>query len=97
MNWKTKSSIGLLSSFGRDGYKFRLYENRVAISKVDGTRLTWEEVQEAKQLSIGDLVAIEVYPIEEETVNLRHTRHLWFSDNITCLVEKECIHEEFNQ
>ena len=98
MNWKKISSIGLIEtrSIGTT-YKVRIYLHRLAIWRQDGERLTWEEVQEVKQFIWGNLVAIEIYPAQEDVVNKRHTRHLWWSREIEDVVSQECRHPEFNE
>ena len=93
--WREKSSIGLLDTVVTMHHKIRVYKNRLAIWRTDGQRMTWEELQLAKQQIWGDRVAIEVYPAQKDVVNLRHTRHLWSAPLIDIAVSKECRHEEF--
>ena len=95
MNWKEKVSLGLIEVIELKDHKVRRYENRIAIWRNDGRRLSWEEIQKVKQEVWGDALAIEVYPAECDVVNLRHTRHLWKGDEITNAVNKLCQHREF--
>lgn len=40
--------------------------------------ISWEELMEAKrQVGLGDAFALEIYPPDEDAVNLSNTRHLW--------------------
>lgn len=96
MSFRNKSSVGLLEIKNLEEHYVRVYSNRISIWRKDGERLSWEEVQKIKCEVIGDTIAIEVYPADIEVVNLRHTRHLWFGEEITKTVFLECHHEEFN-
>lgn len=96
MSFRNKSSVGLLQIKHLEEHYVRVYSNRISIWRKDGERLSWEEVQKIKCEVIGDTIAIEVYPADIEVVNLRHTRHLWFGEEITKTVFLECHHEEFN-
>ena len=95
MRWHEKASVGLLAELVLGSYKVRKYENRIAISRVDGDRLTWEQVQMVKQAVWGDRTCLEVYPPESSVVNLRHTRHLWHSPQLEQIIKAQCIHPEF--
>lgn len=87
---------GLLGRATYDGtHRVRFYEGRIAVSRVDGERLTWDELQAVKRQTIGDVTAIEVYPPKRMEVNLRHTRHLWYGPEVTRFVDKNCRHPEF--
>ena len=97
MGFKTTSAYGLLYKGTIGAYAYREYVDRLAIWKVDGQRLTWEEVQEAKTLIWGDRVAIEVYPKNTDVVNKRHTRHLWSTPSLILVVEALCRHPEFSK
>ena len=98
MTFKEKAEIGLLELrvIGLT-YKVRIYQDRLAIWRQDGKRLTWEEVQEVKQMVWGDLIAVEVYPPQSDVINKRHTRHLWSTHDLRSTVLKDCIHEEFRR
>jgi len=96
MNFRQKSNIGLIEIKNLDNHYVRIYKDRISMWRKDGERLSWEEVQEIKCQVIGDTVAIEVYPASCDVVNLRHTRHLWFGEEITKTVFFNCHHEEFN-
>ncbi len=40
--------------------------------------LTWDEMQEIKrQIGMGDMYAVEVYPRDRDVVNVANMRHLW--------------------
>jgi hypothetical protein len=95
MRWIDKAADGLLILSRRGDYQVRVYKDRLAISRNDGDRLTWEELQKVKQEVWGDAVCIEVYPAESDVVNLRHTRHLWCTPEIETLVSRVCKHPEF--
>lgn len=95
MDWRDKANYELLREYTHGLYIVREYANRLAISRIDKNRLTWEELQSEKQLLLGDTICIEVFPASDDVVNLRHTRHLWFSDTITECVKSECVHAEF--
>ena len=46
---------------------------------VDGIR--WEELQRLKaECGFGDRDAVEVYPAEQDVVNVANFRHLWVMD-----------------
>lgn len=94
MSWKERAAIGKVGEYADEKYKARIYLNRIAISKRDGERLTWEEVQEAKQRILGDMPCIEIYPAQCDVINLRHTRHLWHGQEISMIVQL-CKHPEF--
>lgn len=79
------------------GHQVRIYENRLAISRFDGERLTWEEVQAVKQKVWGDRLCIEIYPSASDVVNLRHTRHLWWEPHLELIVKAMCWHPEFDR
>ncbi|HUU53145.1 MAG TPA: hypothetical protein VMW44_00725 [Candidatus Bathyarchaeia archaeon] len=101
MSFAVKHKIGLLEESNiclkkEVIYRFRLYKNRAAIWRKDGGKLSWDELQDAKQCLIGDQVAIEVYPSKKDVVNKKNTRHLWFSKEISDIVKAKCIHPEFD-
>lgn len=73
----------------------QLYENesganRLSISRTDrsATRpgsstdgITWDELQELKrQAGFGDRDAVEIYPKDQDVVNVANMRHLWILD-----------------
>lgn len=95
--WEQKASEGLLRKVEHGPYLVREYEDRLAIWRKDGDRLTWEELQQVKQDLWGDCVAIEVYPPESEAINLRHTRHLWWTSLLELAVWRSCCHAEFSK
>ena len=94
-NWRVNAGIGLIAVRDLGIHLVRIYENRIAIWRKDGRRLGWEELQNIKETIWGDRVAIEVYPAAADVVNLRHTRHLWWSKDLECMVIKNCKAEEF--
>jgi len=96
MNWKDKAEVGLIETQNIGStHKVRVYSDRLAIWRQDGHRLTWEGIQEVKQMVWGNTVAVEVYPAQADVVNERHTRHLWSTNSITDAVAKDCVHPEF--
>lgn len=95
-NWDKKAAVGLISVCELEAHNVRIYANRIAISRKDGNRMGWEELQHVKQTVWGDEIAIEVYPAEADVVNLRHTRHLWKSQRLTDAVVQDCRHPEFD-
>jgi len=98
MKWKNKVSSGLLRTDDLPLHKVRVYQNRLAIWRKDGERLSWEELQEVKENIWGDAVAVEIYPKNCDVVNLRPTRHLWkLTQPVEQSVLTECSHIEFLQ
>lgn len=95
MRWRDKANIGLIEEKSVGSYRVRIYTNRLAIWKNDGGRLTWEELQKVKQEIWGNRVAIEIYPSDKDVINLRHTRHLWWTEELENTVKQICKHEEF--
>jgi hypothetical protein len=93
--WSAIASIGLLNTIELDSHLVRIYSNRIAIWRKDGARLGWEELQSVKEKVWGNRVAVEVYPAKCDVVNLRHTRHLWWSEDLERMVKSVCIHAEF--
>lgn len=60
----------------------RLSINR---TRMDGDRwadgITWDELQRVKrELGLGNVWAVEVYPPDAELVNVANVRHLWLMD-----------------
>lgn len=99
--WHVRAEVGLLCNIeirqGGVGYLIREYDNRLAVSRDDGERMTWEELQTVKsRLWGGGRIAIEVYPADSKVVNLRHTRHLWCGVEIARVVRAKCQHPEFD-
>lgn len=97
MKWKNKISYGMIEVTEILEHKVRVYENRLAISRLDGKNQTWEELQQVKNSIWGaDCVAIEIYPKESGVVNIKPTRHLWkLSENVEREILKQCNHIEF--
>ena len=97
MRWRSRVGVDLVRTFSPDSiHMVRKYPNRLAIWRKDGNRLTWEELQKIKCLVWGDdIVAVEVYPCNDDVVNIKHTRHLWTSTEIREAVKKCCRHPEF--
>lgn len=43
-----------------------------------GDNLTWDEMQEIKrQVGMGDMYAIEIFPRDRDLVNVANMRHIW--------------------
>lgn len=96
MKWDEKAAVGLLRQHDLSDHRIREYGNRLAIWRKDGARLTWNEVQQVKQSVWGDRVAVEVYPAQSDVINIKNTRHLWWSESLSALVAGECVHPEFS-
>lgn len=44
-------------------------------------RISWDDLQRLKrEAGYGDMWAVEVYPVDDETVNVANMRHLWLLD-----------------
>jgi hypothetical protein len=97
MQYHEASPIGLIQVWAFGDYVVREYRNRLAISRDDTGRLTWEEVQFVKSLIWGSKTyAVEIYPPDADVVNTRHTRHIWRLPALAELqVRGSCTHEEF--
>lgn len=88
MSWKEKSSIGLQKIERIDGFLVRFYADRIAVQSRNDLAISWEQLQEVKNKALGnDTIAIEVFPPESKVVNLRNTRHLWFSPRVDDLAQ----------
>lgn len=49
----------------------------------DRRPISWEELMEVKRdVGFGDCWAVEVYPPEEDAVNVSDMRHLWLVDDV---------------
>lgn len=98
MKWKDKASVGLLDIVDIGDHKIRMYENRLAIWRKDGKPLTWDELQEVKEILWEGELAIELYPKEEDVINIKNTRHLWkLDDEINKIILGKCKHIEFKK
>ena len=91
-DWRERASVGLLRTIEIGEHRIREYADRLAIWRVDGERLGWEELQLVKELVWPGIVAMELYPAHKNVVNLRHTRHLW---RAPASVIDKCRHPEF--
>jgi hypothetical protein len=101
VNWKERSSVGLLDvkllfASTPKRYLVRRYADRIAVQSKDETAISWEVLQNIKREVLGDVVAIEVFPMDADVVNLQNTRHLWFGDAVNEVV-KACTHPEFTE
>ena len=95
MGWKEKANVGLMRIDKIDGFAVRFYADRIAIQSRNDVVISWEQLQAVKNKALGiDAVAIEIFPPDSEVVNLRNTRHLWFSPEISSVVSW-CRHPEF--
>lgn len=92
-------SVLLHSNHGewREKFYYREYEDRLAIWRADWKNLTWEEVQAVKEVLWPGRVCVEIYPAEKDVVNLRPTRHLWYTPGLEFMVDAECRHPEFEK
>lgn len=95
MPWRDRAEAGMIRTAETPLHFIRVYANRIAVSRHDGGRLTWEELQAVKQQMLGDRTCIEIYPAASNVVNLRHTRHLWWSQEISLAVKAIPEHPEF--
>jgi len=81
---------GLRDVVSNELYWVRIYDNRLAIARWDGEVMSWEELQGVKNEIWGeDTIAVEYYPQQDNVVNKRNTRHLWWFTGILP------FHEEF--
>lgn len=95
-SWQERASVGMLKDINAYGCRVRCYANRLAITPIDGRILSWAELQTIKESFWPGDVAVEVYPREEDVVNLWNTRHLWRGTMLSDSVESECNHPEFD-
>lgn len=67
--------------FLEEGNTVRISVNRTMVkygSLYWEENLTWDELQDIKrQVGFGDRCAVEVYPQDEDLVNVANMRHLW--------------------
>jgi len=75
---------GLLAAWSNNHVAAQLFRVRgieafrLSIRRFDEVPLTWDEVQDAKNKTIGaDAMAIEIYPPADELVDVANMRHLW--------------------
>jgi hypothetical protein len=74
----------LIQLFAEPGCACRMSVNR---TKLLGTGrwddgLTWDELQRVKSIAgYGDAWAVEIYPHDDEVVNVANMRHLWILPN----------------
>jgi len=73
----------LLVQYYEDKGHRRISVNRADVdvkarSWTDG--ITWDELQEAKEKTVGDVWAVEIYPPADRLVNVANIRHLWLLD-----------------
>lgn len=48
---------------------------------VDG--ITWEQIQRIKsELGFGDRIAVEIYPEDNQVVNVANMRHIWLVEDV---------------
>ena len=98
MKWSKMVSVGLIDVVELACHKVRVYENRLAIWRKDGGFLTWDELQEIKELFWEGQLAIELYPKQSQVVNIKNTRHLWqVDDNTSMKILEQCSHLEFER
>lgn len=95
MSWKEKADFGLQKIEKINGFVVRFYSDRIAIQSWNDVAISWEQLQDVKNKALGsDAIAIEIFPVDSAVVNLRNTRHLWFSPEISDMVAR-CRHPEF--
>jgi hypothetical protein len=94
MNWKERAACGLIRTERIGDFTVRVYKDRIAIRGVSECAISWEILQKIKRQVLGDVVAVEIFPIDSDVVNLANTRHLWFSPNLAGFLS-QYTHEEF--
>lgn len=70
--------------FARDNSANRLSISRNELDNTGQWRadISWEEIQALKaQCGFGDRHAVEIYPSDEDVVNVANMRHIWVLDN----------------
>ena len=79
--WKSKNFLAVL--WNKGGYD-RLSVNRTSTDRLTGSwrdGITWDELQLIKaQCGFGDRWAVEVFPPDDQVVNVSAMRHLWLLD-----------------
>lgn len=80
--WRSRYFTAALYDHGSGVY--RLTINR-AHMRMDGhyeDGITWDEMMQVKrELSFGNRIGIEFYPEDDEVINVRNERHIWFFPN----------------
>jgi len=78
--WRSKGFLLQVFNFENS---MRLSIIRTALTE-DGKwqqNITWEELQRLKrECGKGDQVAVEIYPRDDDIVNVANMRHLWLTD-----------------
>lgn len=83
----------LVQMFTPAGGGQRLSINRTMVDDrtgdwIDG--ITWDEIQTIKhQLGFGERTAIEIYPPDEDLVNVASIRHIWLVDKAPAFLWKK--------
>ena len=95
MKWSERAGTRIMGEWDDGVHYVRRYPDRLAVSRFDNGRLAWNELQAVKEALWGDEIAVEIYPAAEDVVNLRHTRHLWRSEQLTDAVLALAPHPEF--
>lgn len=75
-----RSNKYLVQVYNTDQGILRLSICRTMIAEKGGWEeaITWEQMMQVKrELSLGDMFAAEVYPRDEDVVNVANLRHLW--------------------
>lgn len=77
-----KNDEFLVQIFNIDGEPTRLTVNKVkrkGNNWADG--ITWDQLMHVKRLvGYADMCAIEIYPLDQDIVNVANMRHLWVVD-----------------
>ena len=94
--WIEKARAGQLRAERIGDYVIRVYADRIAIQRHSNEPISWEILQDIKKQVVGDVVAVEIFPIDSAVINLRNTRHLWFGPGVNSITEM-CKHAEFEK
>lgn len=81
--WRSKEFLAVLYVERRSGHR-RLSVNRTRLDSTGGWRdgITWDELMRVKrEAGFGDAWCVEVYPPDDEIVNVANMRHLWLLDD----------------
>lgn len=78
--WRSKDYLVQLFSSNHPGVCVRMSVNRTGIDSNGGWKsdIPWEDLQRIKnEIGFGDFDAVEVYPADNDVVNVANMRHLW--------------------
>ena len=78
--WRNRHFYAAL--FEDEAWQSRLSVNRTELLPDGGFRgdITWDELMAVKRgIGMGDFWMVEIYPADEEVVNVANIRHLWLT------------------